>query len=138
MKKSVILIIIGILLLIQIIPINRTNPKVTSEIIVSPQVGEILKRSCYDCHSNESTWPWYSYIAPVSWLIVGHVKEGRGKLNFSTWDKYDVNKQRRMLDEIGEEIKNNDMPLSSYLIMHKKANLSETDKAVIIGWLSVL
>jgi hypothetical protein len=139
MKKSaILLVLIGIVLLIQIIPVNRTNPKVTSEIAAGPQVRDILKRSCYDCHSFASAWPWYSYVAPVSWLIVGHVNEGRSKLNFSTWDKHDVNKQQRMLEEIGDEIKNDDMPLSSYLLLHKKAKLSETDKAIINRWLAGL
>jgi len=136
MKKITLLVgCFAVLLLIQLVPVHKTNPPVTSEIVVDAPVREIFKRSCYDCHSNETIWPWYSYVAPVSWLVVGHVNEGRGKLNFSTWDQYDASKRRQKLAEIEEEIKNKSMPLSSYLLLHRQAGLSASDLSLITGWL---
>jgi hypothetical protein len=132
MRKSVILLAIGIfILVIQLVPMQRTNPKVESEIVVAPEFRDILKRSCYDCHSNETVWPWYSKVAPASWLVVGHVNEGRSRLNFSTWSQYDASQQAGKLREMGEEIKEGGMPLFSYLLLHPKAKLSAADVSVV-------
>ncbi len=84
MKKALIILIV-ILVAIQFIPVDKTNPPVTAELDAAMEIISVFKRSCYDCHSNETVWPWYSSIAPVSWLVTADVKEARKHLNFSEW-----------------------------------------------------
>jgi cytochrome c551/c552 len=96
-------------------------------------VQAILERSCFDCHSSHTVFPWYSNIAPVSWFTKDHVKEGREHMNFSTWNSYDDEKKIKFLEKIPKAIKEK-MPMASYLIMHKDAKLSEDDKKAITEW----
>ncbi|KYJ86595.1 hypothetical protein AS592_07280 [Sulfurovum riftiae] len=96
-------------------------------------VQAILERSCFDCHSSHTKFPWYSNIAPVSWFTKDHVKEGREHLNFSTWNSYDDEKKLKYLEKLPKAIKEK-MPMASYLIMHKEAKLSEEDKKAIAEW----
>jgi hypothetical protein len=85
--KIKIWIAVGVALgLAQLVPLDRSNPPVSAEVPATPEVRAILKRSCYDCHSNETRWPWYAYAAPMSWLLVYDVHEAREHMNFSTWD----------------------------------------------------
>jgi hypothetical protein len=121
-------------LLIQFIPIDKNNPPVESEIPATAEVRSILKRSCYDCHSNETIWPWYSRVAPISWLVIYDVKEGRKELNFSTWNKYTSSKQAKKLKEVGEEVEEGEMPLWIYLPTHPNAKLSSEDRKVLQAW----
>src|SRR5262245_21993196 len=86
----------------QLVPIDATNPAVEGDIPAPPEVKAILRRACYDCHSNETVWPWYSRLAPLSWLISRDVHEGRSKLNFSTWDQYTPEEQLSKLKESWE------------------------------------
>ena len=130
MKKVLIALVI-IFVGIQFIPVERTNPQVKSEIDASPEVKAIFKKACYDCHSNETKWIWYSKVAPVSFLIADDVKSGRRRLNFSEWD---VDKEAKAKDEIWDEIRNEDMPLWSYRIMHSEAKLTQEEKNVIRNW----
>ena len=123
-----------LLLLIQLVPVDKTNPPIEAEIPASEEVRTILKRSCYDCHSNETSWPWYSRVAPISWLVAYDVKEGRDELNFSTWNKYSASKQNKKLKEIWEEIDEGEMPLWVYLPAHPTAKLSANDKAILQNW----
>lgn len=135
MKKISISIII-VIILIQFVPINRENPqtKQGSEIQLPKEVNQIIIRSCYDCHSNNTIWPWYSNVAPVSWFVANHVHEARKELNFSEWSTYSEKRMNHKLKGISEEVEENEMPLTSYLLMHEKANLSEKDKGLIINW----
>ncbi|MDH5429724.1 MAG: heme-binding domain-containing protein, partial [Nitrospirota bacterium] len=96
MKTTVVRVVVGmaiVLIGIQFIPVNRTNPPMEEEIVALPDVKAILKRACYDCHSNETIWPWYSQVAPASWLLAWDVAEGREELNFSTWNRYTQKKR---------------------------------------------
>ena len=130
------LLLIGLVLVvgIQFIPIDRTNPPVTGEIPASAAIASILKRSCYDCHSNETEWPWYSRVAPVAFLIARDVHEGRRHLNFSTWTQYSQARQAKAVKEIGEQVAKGEMPMGIYLPMHPHARLSDADKAAIDAW----
>ena len=119
---------------IQFVPVDRENPPVTGEVTAPAQVKALLKRSCYDCHSNETRWPWYAYVAPVSWLVAEDVEEGREHLNFSEWDKLSPSRQARLKEEIAEEVAEGEMPLSNYLITHPDAELSDADKALLYSW----
>lgn len=119
---------------IQFVPVERSNPPVSGEIEAPAPVKEILMRSCYDCHSNETVWPWYSYIAPMSWLLEDDVNEGRAELNFSEWNGYDEKKKQKKIKETWEEVNEGEMPQWYYVIMHPEAKLSEADKQVIRDW----
>jgi len=132
--RSVLLGIVVVAALLQTVQPDRSNPKVTGALVAPPEVLNILKRSCYDCHSNESRWPWYSYISPISMLIAEHVKDGRKHLNFSEWSTWDANKQMHASSEILEVLESGEMPLSSYLLLHGDAELSSGDKAVLRQW----
>ena len=135
MKKKIkytLFVLVAIFLGMQLISVDRSNPPVTSDLDAPIEVKTILKRSCYNCHSNEVNWPWYSYIAPVSWLITHDVKEGREELNFSEWSKHSGNLE--MKEEIIEEIAEGEMPLPIYLITHPSASISEQELAALKQW----
>lgn len=137
-KKSLIalLILVIIFLAIQVIPVSRENPEVNLGLDFSEnsQVRRILVNSCYDCHSHETTWPWYSRIAPASWLVASDVEEAREHLNFSKWELLSEEKQAHAREEIVEEIEKGEMPLNIYLIMHPDAALDDSDKQIIKNW----
>ena len=99
----------------------------------SEEVQAILERSCFDCHSSHTTFPWYSSIAPVSWFTKDHVKDAREKLTFSNWNSYDDEKKMKYLEKLPKAIQSK-MPMPSYLIMHSDAKLSEADKKAIKEW----
>lgn len=136
-NKYFIIILIVSLFLIQLVPVARTNPPATFEINAPADVKQIFKRSCYDCHSNESSWPWYSKIAPSSWFVINHVNEARDEYNFSTWDKYSQEKKSEIIEEIWEEVDEGKMPLWSYIILHPDAKLSADDKKIIYNWAKI-
>lgn len=120
--------------LAQLVPVERTNPPVEMEIPAGDAVVQILRRSCYDCHSNESRWPWYAYVAPVSWLVVHDVNEAREHLNFSTWNAYKAKKRIKLMREAWEEVEEGDMPLWFYLPLHPDARLSDAEKQRLRAW----
>ena len=135
---KIVLILLGVgialFLFIQLIPYGRghTNPPVVSEPNWdSQQTKDLAKRACFDCHSNETIWPWYSNIAPISWLVYRDVAEGRRKFNFSDW-------QSSFIDsgEFAEVITEGEMPPFQYLPMHPTARLSSTEKTQLINGLS--
>jgi cytochrome c551/c552 len=132
--KIIVAVLIVAFIGIQFIPVERSNPPVTGEIDAPPRVKEILMRSCYDCHSNETVWPWYSYIAPASWLLEKDVNEGRDELNFSEWKGYDEKKKQKKFKETREEVKEGEMPQWYYIIMHPEAKLSDADKQALFEW----
>ncbi|MHC3995124.1 heme-binding domain-containing protein [Thiomicrolovo sp. ZZH C-3] len=136
--KKVLIIVLLVVVGIQFIPMNvpaEVPTKAEDELEAPEEVLAILKRSCFDCHSNHTTYPWYSSVAPVSWFTKMHVKEGREHMNFSTWASYDDEKKAKYLDKIPKAVKSK-MPLPSYLIMHAEAKLTEEDKKVLADWAS--
>lgn len=120
--------------LIQFVPVDRTNPPVESEVPASAEVREVLRRACYDCHSNETIWPWYSRVAPISWLVARDVHEGREHLNFSTWNRLSTQDQVEAMHESWEEVDEGAMPLWFYLPPHPEARLSERDRELLRRW----
>ena len=136
-RKVILLIIAGIVIVIQFIPVDRTNPPVTADLWAPEDVKEILKNSCYDCHSNETDWPWYSYVTPVSWLVSNDVNDARRHLNFSDWENMNMSARKKMLDEIWEEIEGGEMPLSIYTFMHSDAKISDEQLKFIFNWTQV-
>ena len=101
---------------------------------LTPGVSAILDRSCRDCHSNETTWPWYSRIPPLSWGVINHVNDGRRHMNFSKWGAYDPEDAREFLVDICALTRKRDMPLSSYLWIHRDARLSDQEIALLCEW----
>jgi hypothetical protein len=121
-------------ILIQFIPVNRTNPPVESDVGAPPDVGSVLRRACYDCHSNETTWPWYSHVAPVSWVIAHDVQEGRAALNFSAWNRLSPNKRAEAIRESWQEVAQGKMPTWYYIVLHPEARLSANDQSTLRAW----
>lgn len=119
---------------IQFVDVDKTNPEVTADIQAPPEVKRILRSSCYDCHSNETRWPFYSSIAPISWFIADDVNEGREKLNFSNWEKLYSEKQDELKRKIWKEINEDEMPMSTYIYMHPDAKLGLPQKDIIKKW----
>jgi hypothetical protein len=99
----------------------------------SGEVASVLRRACYDCHSNATVWPWYSRVAPVSWLIASDVNEGRARLNFSEWSFYSPERSRTRLVEMCREVRKRAMPPLSYRLMHPEATLTDEDIGVLCG-----
>jgi len=120
--------------LIQLIPVDRSNPPVTAELSASNQLMTIFRRSCYDCHSNETVWPWYSRIAPLSWLVAYDTWEGREHLNFSTWGELSPRKRLKLKKELWEEVADGGMPPWLYLLNHLEADLTSAERLVIHDW----
>jgi hypothetical protein len=119
--------------LIQLIPLNQTNPPVVTQVNWdSPQTQELFTRACADCHSNETVWPWYSKIAPVSWLVTRDVNEGREHFNLSNLGSMNARKLSEMPQEIAEVVQEGEMPMPIYLPLHPSANLSAAEKQSLV------
>lgn len=130
----VVLAALAVLVLIQLVPVTRDNPPDRRGPGASPEVTAVLRRACYDCHSHETMWPWYSGIAPVSWLVAHDVHEGREKLNLSTLQDISAETQVKVRAKALQEVEEGEMPMWYYLPMHPLAKLSEQDKAVLKTW----
>ena len=107
---------------------------ITNTVAVSNQVLNILQNSCYDCHSNNTRYPWYSFIQPGAWWMASHVKNGKAMLNFSQFGDLSNRKQQSKLQGIVNQIKDNEMPLTSYTLLHRNAILTAEQKAILINW----
>lgn len=129
MKKTIVWIA-AVFLAIQLIPIDRENKPVKAEdnfvdIYNTPQhIRTILKNACYDCHSNETVYPSYAYVAPLSWAVKDHVNEGRQYLNYSEWGTYNKDLRRNAVEKTVQTLENRTMPLPSYITYHPEANLT--------------
>lgn len=140
MKKKILLIILAILVIVQFIRPARNQAQgistndISRHYAVPPNVDAILKRSCNDCHTNNTTYPWYTNIQPVGLWLQHHVDEGKSHLNFSEFATYAAKRQHHKLEETIEMVKNGEMPLNSYLWMHGNAKLSAEDQTVLVNW----
>ena len=135
--KSTVFLAAGLLVVIQVFRPDRTNPPSDPAASFeglgkpSPEILSSLKRACYDCHSNQTSWPWYSHVAPVSWLVAGDVKEGRAHLNFSEWTRPGAEGELPSLGEVCEAVTARKMPLRSYVLMHPGAKLTPREIGAI-------
>jgi len=127
-------VLVAAFLLIQFMPAARTNPPVKGPLTAPPQVLDVLERACFDCHSNETAWPWYTRLAPFSWLAVRDVEEGREELNFSNWALLDPGKAEELREECWEEVAEGEMPLWFYEPLHPHARLTDADREVLRQW----
>lgn len=129
--KKFLLILLAIYVAINFIPVDRSNPPVKTEPVLSPELKAVFKKSCYDCHSNQVNYPFYAYLAPASWIVSGDVGNGRKHLNFSEWD---AAKEDKLKEEILEEVQKGAMPLPMYTFMHPSAKLSNNEINLIKNW----
>lgn len=142
--KRILVALLALVLIMQFFRIDKTNPAVVASedfiAITQPdaETTSILKRACYDCHSNTTVYPWYSNIAPVSWWLKHHVNEGREELNFSKWGSFSDKKKDHKLEECIELVKEGEMPLESYTWSHKEAVLTMDEKAKLTSFFSGL
>ncbi len=136
--KRIVLIAAGVLVLLigaaQLVPVARTNPPVEADLAAPPDVAAVLRAACYDCHSHETRWPWYSRMAPVSWLVANDVRHARKKMNFSRWGTYEPRKQARLQEEIWEEVASGEMPPAVYRMAHPEARLTASAKGTLHAW----
>ncbi|HKC67931.1 MAG TPA: heme-binding domain-containing protein [Bacteroidia bacterium] len=139
-KKKIFIILISLLVFIQFIRPERnvgvadTTNDIKHSVTVDAEVKNILEKSCYDCHSNHTNYPWYANIQPVAGWLAHHVTEGKDELNFSEFNTYKLRRKTHKLKEVVEQIKKGEMPMSSYLIIHKDAELNEEQKSKLIKW----
>ncbi|MBV8858815.1 MAG: heme-binding domain-containing protein [Acidobacteria bacterium] len=125
---------------VQLVRPERANPPAAAgqsleeQARVPGEVAGVLQRSCMDCHSNRTDWPWYSNVAPVSWFVTDHVKHGRRYLNFSRWGAYSRRDQIDHLNAICAEVKSGSMPLDSYTLIHRSARLTPADVRTLCAW----
>lgn len=140
MLKKILLALLVILIIMQFFHPSRNIAQggqpnhISKQYTVSPEVATILGKACYDCHSNYTTYPWYSKIQPVDWWMTNHILEGKKELNFDEFTLYNPRRQYHKLDEIMKEVKEGDMPLNSYTWIHKDALLNEAEKNTLINW----
>lgn len=138
--KKIVLGLAGLFLVAQFIRPARTNPPtvenqtLAASVHVPPDAAAILKRSCGDCHSHLTRWPWYSNVAPVSWLVVRDVSDGRRHMDFSNWPHSNPARAGRLLGNICREVSTGDMPLWFYLPLHPSARLSQSDVKTLCSW----
>jgi hypothetical protein len=140
MLKKILLLLLVILVIIQFIrPAGNHSRELSAADItrhypVPDTVLNILKRSCYDCHSNNTIYPWYNRIQPVAWWLDNHIRDGKHDLNFSEFGSYTAKKQAHKLKNLSGEIREDGMPLDSYLWIHRNAVLSPEEKALVTHW----
>ena len=139
-KTKIVIGVLVVLIVIQFIRPNRNNGNafgrndISHDVQMPDSVLKILTKSCFDCHSNQTSYPWYSEINPVSWWLNHHINEGKQELNFSEFVAYDDSTKLKKLKEIAEEVQEQKMPLESYLILHKDAKLNQNQISILISW----
>lgn len=141
--KKVLLAILILVVAIQFIQPARNNNNgqvLATDIIktfpVPDRILDVLKNSCYDCHSNNTRYPWYSFIQPGGWWMASHIKDAKADLNFSDFGSYSNRKQQNKLKSIAKSIQDETMPIKPYLIIHTDAKLSKEQKALVLDWIN--
>lgn len=138
--KWLVIVVVVFLVVAQFIPVDRSNPTIDQSKTlyatktVPANVQSILQRSCANCHSNETTWPWYSHVAPVSWLVASDVHGARHKMNLSEWSAYTDHQKQDKIDGICEMVSSDDMPPSDYTFIHRNAVLTQQDRDTLCQW----
>jgi Haem-binding domain len=134
--RTLTLLSFGIVAAAQIVPVSRANPPAESDLGAPLGAASLLHRACYDCHSNQTQWPWYSSIAPISWIVSRHVTRARQRLNFSEWADYasDPNTASHKLAEIADEVASGKMAPWYYRMTHPRARLSPNERQELIRW----
>lgn len=128
------LVAAAVLIAIQFIPVDRSNPPAGTSFMAPAEVTGILERACFDCHSHRTDWPWYGYVAPLSWVVAHHVDEGRGDLNFDAWPVFDAELRELNLRDIEQQLTKGEMPPGYYKLTHPGARLDEDEVATLLAW----
>jgi hypothetical protein len=142
--KIIVLVLLVVFVGIQFVPATRNQsdvvPKTDFMLIndVPKEIKKKLKISCYDCHSNSTAYPWYSKIQPGAWFMESHIKNGKEKLNFNEWADYSDRRKKSKLKSIISQVRDDEMPLNSYTLIHKDAKFNENEKQKLMDWLSSL
>jgi len=134
--KLTLVTLLVLLIAVQFVPrdVKRDNPPSTAMISGPPEVVEILRQACFDCHSNETDWPFYAYVAPMSWLVIADVAGARSRLNFSEWEGLRLGFQKRFTRKIVERVQAGEMPLWQYRALHWEARISPEQLGVLRAW----
>lgn len=138
--KGTLLVLLLLFVIIQFVRPVRSNPNVNSarEITtvhsMTPEVSSALQNSCNDCHSNKTVWPWYSNVAPVSWIVARDVSHGRAALNFSEWGAYNGEKRQELIGKICEEVRDGEMPMPQYTLLHPGTRLNASQAQAVCSW----
>ncbi len=144
MKRKILLFLIIVFVGLQFIPVELNQSESISKddfiVVTNPpkEIAALLKTSCYDCHSNNTNYPWYDRIAPVSFWVRHHIDEAKEELNFSEWNTYSEKRKNHKIEEIIEKTEEGEMPLKSYLIVHGEAKLSVTQIEQLKNWLDTI
>lgn len=145
MIKKLLVALLALFIIIQFFRPERnvseaaiTDNDISNAVAISGDVHEVIRKKCYDCHSNNTNYPWYVNIQPVGWWMAGHVNEGKEELNFSEFKTYDKEKADHKLEEIYEEIAEGHMPITSYTFTHREARVTPEELEKISGWLRSL
>ena len=139
--KFIGIVILVVLVGIQFFPIraNQSTEVPTTDFVVSHQapenIGNILHTSCYNCHSNNTNYPWYSHVQPVGWFLQSHINKGKKELNFSEFGSYSVRRQKSKLKSMVNQVEKGEMPLSSYTLIHRDARLSQDQKKALVNYI---
>lgn len=140
--KKILIALVIVLVVIQFFPTKRNQSSkmlptdITLTFKVPDSIQSILKTSCYNCHSNNTIYPWYNKVQPVAWLLQFHIEDGKSKLNFSEFGSYSKKKQKRKFKKMAHEIKEGDMPLFSYTLIHRDAKISGNKKTQLLNWIN--
>ncbi len=140
MRNRILLIVVAVLVVIQFFQIDKTSPEKdpTKDFLAMAQppqeIETLIRQGCYDCHSYDTKYPWYTYINPLGWLIKDHIEDGRAHLNFAIWTDYSPEKRAHKLEECYEEIQEGEMPFRAYANMHPEAQLSDEQRVLLANW----
>jgi hypothetical protein len=138
--KKIALGFVIVLVVAQLVPLKRDNPEtdpsktIFAQETVPPSLRTVFERSCEDCHSNHTVWPWYSYVAPASWIVAHDVHEARRHMNFSVWGDYSAKQKEEKLEDLCDEVSQGDMPDTKYLLIHRGARLKQSEREAICRW----
>jgi hypothetical protein len=141
-RKQLAILIIILLLVIQFVQPQRNTSDGLGDSDISkvysmpPDLHQTMINKCYDCHSNNTRYPWYSYLQPIGWWLAAHVHEGKEHVNFSTFKNYDAKQKAHALEELEEVVEEGSMPLKAYVLLHPDAELTDSDKKAILDWVS--
>ena len=121
-------------LVIQFFPVDRRTLETEGLVEAPDPVMAVLRQSCFDCHSNQTRWPWYGYIAPFSWLIEDHVSEAREELDFTAWNQYDEDERLELQENVWDEVDLEEMPPDYYVLLHPEARITQEDREILEAW----
>jgi hypothetical protein len=132
-------LLVGAVVMQFITPVRLDSPKLSArDLLVTnappKEISTLLHRACYDCHSDETKWPWYGHVAPVSWWLISHVNDGRQRLNFSDWPHDDPERAAKKWSRVSEAVSSGDMPLASYARIHAAARLTKDERDRLVNW----